>query len=519
MLTDGPMLRPMAKVTIDYVTNTDPDNVDQYGIDQISDLETSYIYITEIGLRNVPDKYWWYSTNFWEYSTFYGTFSVPTTSNPDMPFPFANADGYYERSLVGWWNLYSQVKFTAPQTVQFSVELSEGRSRRIYYTGMPGQPFSFDKYALDRNIQAHYNVSTQTISGMSTGTTDHPNLIFFDQPPYNGNAGNISNALGTLNYSDLQLWKYIYGFDPDDTFLGAIEEWYGEAGKINIFMDAAAYIRLEDTENVTVTSQAELLPYAHWTLAEQNMSFYIPEHILQSAQSDDATQLYVKAVKINPLSDGINILSAFGDDVQEFWRDMWAALENTIEKPLAEMTYGDAMRVPQFFFDHDPDNALRLIFDIDAVSQQERDTFLDKLVNELDGRYGYELATITLPNNGGTRTIVRHYWQVDYRIEIDVAVETDDTIIIAEENIKERIDKAMEDPVNNVREFTLPISDGDNINDFSIYRNTEYKFSVHMVSTDSWDNDEIVEESSLNNQSPNVRSARSRSDGVVLRRR
>lgn len=175
----------------------------------------------------------------------------------------------------------------------------------------------------------------------------------------------------------------------------------------------------------------------YWTLKEKDISYYVPEHILANkSESTGATQLHVRAAKAS-LPDTISR--------EESTRIVW---DNT-------PSWGE------WVYSLGPG-------EIDFESLNGND-----FTNAMLGIHGYELDVITIPSgkNAGTHQIVRHYWSglIRYRNgHVKGTLEGKEF-----QNITTSQD---------IMDFYLPIRNTPaSPVDYNIYRNHEYKFSVHAL--------------------------------------
>lgn len=171
---------------------------------------------------------------------------------------------------------------------------------------------------------------------------------------------------------------------------------------------------------------------AYWSLKEKNISYYVPEHVLTNkADKTNATQLHVKAAK--------------------------ASIQNTITKEESTQITWNSTNWGQW------------VYAIAPGSNSFGNITGNEFTQMMRGLWGAELATITV----GTKTyhIVRHYWKGGIRYRDGHATGTLDGGKF--QNITNSAD---------IKDFYLPIGNfNSNPVDYNIYRNHEYKFSVHAL--------------------------------------
>ncbi len=170
---------------------------------------------------------------------------------------------------------------------------------------------------------------------------------------------------------------------------------------------------------------------AYWSLKQKDISYYVPEHILEDKTNRaDATSLHVKAVK--------------------------AFIPNHITKEQSTHIEWNTTNWGNWEYAVTPGGG-------------EFDVTGNAFTAMMRTIWGYELDTITV-NNVPT-VIVRHYWSggLRYRYGVATGVLTGSQFL----NITNSTD---------VMDFYLPVRNTpDNPVDYNIYRNHEYKFSVHAL--------------------------------------
>lgn len=382
--------RTMAKVTIDSISS-----YPITGGPLTNDSLTSYIFILKMGLTNVPMQYLW-SPNRSQ--------TTPPTPNPyTVPLPpytgsyqYINFNledqnlGYYDRNWAG--NIQMNIDAKA-------YEVQELKDSRIWYTGDANgtNSYSLDKYSLDDNIASNYNNVNQSCF---LDTYQIPGNDTIEDPTYiDLNAGNFLAMVQAL-YSDTTQGNYL-------------PTWY----------------KLDDP-----TIIPDMTP-AFWSLKENNISYYVPEHILANkADTAQATNLHIKAVK--------------------------AFIPDTITKEQSTHIVWDPTNWGDWEYGITPGGDE---FNLKGLRFKEKMRTI----------WGYELDNIKI--NGVSTDIVRHYWRgsIRYRFGNVSGVLTGFEFL----NILNSTD---------IKDFYLPVRNTPpNPVDYNIYRNHEYKFSVHAL--EQWD--------------------------------
>ncbi len=170
---------------------------------------------------------------------------------------------------------------------------------------------------------------------------------------------------------------------------------------------------------------------AYWSLKEKNISYYVPEHILvNKSDPADATRLHVKAVK--------------------------AFIPDTISREQSTHIVWDTTTWGNWSYALTPGGS-----EFNLVG-----TAFTAMMRTI---WGYELDTI--PVNGKPTVIVRHYWRGGIRFrygEVSGTLTGSDFLQVANST--------------DVRDFYLPVRNTPAVPvDYNIYRNHEYKFSVHAL--------------------------------------
>lgn len=166
----------------------------------------------------------------------------------------------------------------------------------------------------------------------------------------------------------------------------------------------------------------------NWELTGKNISYYVPEHILSDkTDPTSATKLYVKAAK--------------------------ATIPDTITKEMSYNIQWDETTWGEWIYSVTPGGT-------SDITQEQ-----------MNALWGYELDTIPHPTTGADLVIIRHYWKGAIRYRDGHAVGTLDGVQFA--NIASSSD---------TKEFYLPIRNTPaSPVDYNIYRNHEYRFSVHAI--------------------------------------
>ena len=171
---------------------------------------------------------------------------------------------------------------------------------------------------------------------------------------------------------------------------------------------------------------------AYWSLKEKNISYYVPEHILANkADKANATKLHIKAAE--------------------------ASVPSKITK---EMSYNIQWNNPVWE---------SWIYAISVGSKNFLDMSKQEQSDVINQMWGYQLDSLTYPG----KTIVRHYWRGGIRYHSGDVTGTLDGVQF--QNITNSTD---------IKDFYLPIQNTpttENPVDYNIYRNHEYKFSVHAL--------------------------------------
>src|SRR5690554_462243 len=356
------MDRTMAKVTISKVTSEPYIGY----IGTTDSVETSYIFILEMGLVNVAQTYSWSPPDYSDPTKYYqGVYQ-------SFPFNILPQDAkYYSRIWDG-----GDIEASATADVTW---IQTGQTdKRIYKV-------------LDNNGVNSYS------------TTFNPNVTFTDTLP-TGNQGNFPKFLQT---------------------------YFADGAGTGFNVGDIVFTNTKVTPTVTG---------AYWTLEEENISYYIPENILQTKTSPtNSTKLHVKAAIASIEIDSTNV-SFNQNDVN------WVMSGNQIL-----WTY--------------PSSA--------EYSNLVTDAFHFYSKNRYDADGGVIKPEYIDVLDPGSRYI--HFW--DGSVFWRKATGTVSTTLVNPDFSK--IDNS-----NYKQDFYLPIRNNVSVGDpadYNIYRNNEYKFSVHVL--------------------------------------
>lgn len=354
--------RTMAKVTISRVTSEPYMGY----VGTTDNVKTSYIFILEMGLVNVPQTYLWSPPDYSDPTKYYqGVYQ-------SFPFDILPQDTkYYSRDWTG-----GDIEASATANVTWT---QTGQTdKRIY------------------KVQDNNGVN-------SYSTTFNPNVTFTGTSP-TGNQGNFPTFLQTY------------------------------------FADGAGTgFNLGDLE-FTNTKVTPTVTGAYWTLEEENISYYIPENILQTKTSPtNSTKLHVKAAIASIEIDATNV--DFDQDSVK-----WVMSGNQILWTYPSSTEYTNLVTDAFHF-YSKNR-------YDAEGGVIKPEYIDVL-------------------DPGSRYI--HFW--DGSVFWRKATGTVSTTLVNPDFSK--IDNS-----NYKQDFYLPIRNNVSVGDpadYNIYRNNEYKFSVHVL--------------------------------------
>jgi hypothetical protein len=360
------MDRTMAKVTVSKVTS------EPYAgyVGTTDNVKTSYIFILKMKLVNVPTQYLWSPNRL----------QTPPLADPVYTVPPPAYTGTYE-------------------TIDFELE----------------DP-ALGYYTRDWNGELTANVTVnvtwrQGLKGVIYKIAD--------------NSGNSSYAYTELSIDNPAVNPAPFKFPPSATPAINSGNPFLKFLKDHLMGDAASEFNLGAItydNNPQVTTQ---ITGGYWTL-DQDISFYVPEHILQNnTETANATKLYVKAaIASDPVFDPSNVSYDEGNIV-------W--------------TNGGENNNPQWTYP--------TVVDIEAIA----------------GNF------VKIPVPGDPENRDYHVWEGYnfYRV--------------AKGKITVPLTAAQFSSITNsknIKEFYLPIKN--NVPegapaDYNIYRNNEYKFSVHVL--------------------------------------
>lgn len=378
--------RTMAKVTIDSITSY-PIHLSNGDTTITDNKETSYIFILKVGLTNVPKHYLW-SPNRPQSATVPPIYDYEEWGYQDIDFGLQDPVlKYYKRD----WNGNIKLDFIAD-----TYEAQRAKKSEIWYTGIASgiDSYSLNKYKLD----SLYIVGASQQNITSTDTVDV-------------NAGNFPTFVKSVYNST----------NPKDFY--------------------------PSTYNITDANITPNLTGAYWTLEEKNISYYVPEHILETPTNPNkATKLHVKAAKASVSMPDSIIGSEF-----DLIRQNWTVTSETDADGWIYSTTVDGQ-------------------DIFALKGNTFTTYMRGLYGQIPDVIRNSDGTPYLVN-GNSVNIIRHYWKGIMRYR-----EGDITGVIEDADFQDIVNS--KDTMN----FYLPIRNtpADPV-DYNIYRNHEYKFSVHAL--------------------------------------
>lgn len=353
---------------------------------QVTDkIATSFIFILKMGLINVPQTYLW-SPN-----------RLPTT--PPNPNPYPTTVPAYNGPF---------------QTIDFMLEdpvkLHYNRTWNGKITATATANVRWRQYGSDNSDVKVYKVEKSAgINGYSTVYS--PQYKVKDTIP-SINSGNFPTALIELYFT-------------------------GDAGTV---FDPGDLVYTNTVVTPTVTG-------AYWSLNDKNISYYVPEHILQDKTSPtNATKLYVKAAKASIVLDPESV---------EFTKN--------------QVIWDNALPNNQPNWNYPPSNTDTY----NLVLKSFRFVSWDRYVAA-----GYKIIMDGVNKNvgiyDGPDKEYIHFWVGpkfwrEATGKISITLDAPEFSKIADSQ--------------NIKEFYLPIVNGTSQSplDYNIYRNHEYKFSVHAI--------------------------------------
>lgn len=258
------------------------------------------------------------------------------------------------------------------------------------------------------------------------------------------------NGINSFNVDSAALDRYIAknGIKPIDKFNyqyyldkfnGNVQLLELNQGNFNDFINYIIALYQGASEEDYLPTWYELKePYtitptitgAYWSLKEKNISYYVPEHILANkADKANATKLHIKAAE--------------------------ASVPSKITK---EMSYNIQWNNPVWE---------SWIYAISVGSKNFSDMSKKEQSDVINQMWGYQLDSLTYPG----KTIVRHYWRSGIRYHSGDVTGTLDGVQF------QKITNS-----TDIKDFYFPIGNfNSNPVDYNIYRNHEYKFSVHAL--------------------------------------
>lgn len=373
--------RTMAKVTIDSISSYPIS-----GGPLANDSLTSYIFILKVGLTNVPTQYLW-SPNRLQ--------TTPPNPNPyTVPVPpytgaYQVIDFGLEVPLLGYydrdWGGNIKLNFTANVD-----EVQEAKNNRIWLVSNNSGSGS---YSLDSTILDNY-----IKSGLLKPTD---NYLYYD--------GNINHTdIASLNKGNwLTFVKAMYS---DTTQTNYYPTWY-------------------NTSNEHITPS---ITGGYWSLKAKNISYYVPEHILQTkTEPTSATKLHIKAAK--------------------------ASVPDTISREDSKNIVWNNDTWGNWVYSLGPGG-----INLETANKTEIEAALKKV-------WGYKIDSMIV--NGTKYRFVRQYWKGFIRYRSGYKSGT--------------LNGAQFQKITNstdIKDFYLPVRNTPaSPADYNIYRNHEYKFSVHAL--------------------------------------
>lgn len=398
--------RTMAKVTIDSISSY-PIHLSNGDTTITDNKETSFIFILKMGLINVPMQYLWSPNRLQPTPPNPNPYTVPvppynlppydaSIGYQEIDFNLENTTtGYYDRT----WKGNVKLNFTAN-----TYQSQRAKKSEIWYTGIANgiDSYSLNKYKLDSLYRAGVQ---QSKSIYSTDTVDV-------------NSGNFSTFVKAVYKST----------NPGDY--------------------------LPSTYNITNANITPNIKGAYWTLKEKNISYYVPEHILETPTSSaNATKLHIKAAKAS-----VSMPDSIVEGGFTLTKETWNITSQTDTEGWIYSIEAGGQNI--------------FALNGDAFTKFMRSLYgqIEDVVRQADG-------TPYLDKNGNQVKIIRHYWNGIMRYRNG--------------NIEGIIENSGFQDITTSKDtmnFYLPIGNPDPSGppyDYNIYRNHEYKFSVHAL--EQWD--------------------------------
>ena len=395
--------RTMAKVIIERVSNHPLNPLDIHDPDFLA--ESSLVFITEIGLRNVPNRHSWAPNWSWAGGT-NKTRIHPTVTHTHNNFIFPLPEEDMLRRYYGKAADHSVITLNVSGEI---TEIERAVGSRIWYTGRGA---GANAYSTDREALTNYLIA---------------------------NPNNISSASFQANFPDVnnitvQQFRALQPLNSGNFPVAVIEIFTGAGGTGN-FLPAFLDIAPGAVTGVGVEG-------ALWELREQNIAYYMPEHILTNCAN--ATSLHIQAVKIGKdqiAESELQITPESFDRTTVQWN---------INQPTTDAN-GWIVRLGR-----------------DDITLAE---FENDFSSSIDLIWGYELDVVRVGNTD--HFIVRHYWDIGAQRSRTGTITAAITAGITTEHVFH--------PNADKRDFSIPINNISNPDNFNIYRNHVYRFSIHVV--------------------------------------
>ena len=427
--------RPMAKVTLQGMTNDHTSDVPGFDEGEFR-KETAFIYITEIGVRNMARWFKWgpveklepgveklkyNSSNFFEINTGSFPFDEETFFDNSVKFP----GGYFRRSWVGEGGFFD-LQLTGDETGGTIFEHITPTMTRVYYTG-GSTPFSTDVYALDANISFWSGTNRWSIDQMpnkkwfATVTTDNSSWYETKSlaPPVLPDPDPLPGE-GSLAQFKALVTQMIEGKDKNNPLKNAYRREDGSVSPPDVKGGV-------------------------WRLTDAPVSLFVPEYIIDTDINTPPTELFITAARARMPQPGDLVVGELTEN----------------ETIFDDVLFGDIM----------------------IRTKHRGEIKLEELTEaDLQEMWGYITGSIQLPHMLGRHSIIRHYWDVDvYRVR-SKALEIGEKVTVG--NIQ--FTGANLDPERYTA--TIPISDGKGrdgtaTNDYNIYRNLHYQFELVVTAS------------------------------------
>jgi len=317
-----------------------------------------------------------------------------------------------------------------PQTYLWSPNREQSNPNPIQLPPYNGTYQTID-FALEDPVKKYYNrtwngtitaTATANVKWIQRGTNSNVKVYKIDK---SAGIGGYSTT-----YNGYKVKDTISSINSGN-FPTALMELYFTGGGGEEF-DEGNLIYTNTVVTPTVTG-------AYWTLNDKNISYYVPENILADKTSPtNATKLYVKAAKASIVLD-----------------------PNNVHFTQNQVIWGTNDNLPNWVY---PPSTVAY----DIVRSSFRFVLWEKYVAA-----GNKILDADIGVYGGSTKEYIHFWvgPTFYR-------EASGTISITLQSPE--FSKIVDS--NNIKEFYLPIRNApDTPNDYNVYRNHEYKFSVHAL--------------------------------------